>query len=377
VSPVLNPPADVEKRLAPPANALLRLREELLTQPTKHGLGTAEFRGPTALYNAFDNPEDKRPAIEALRAAHRTLEATVLAEYGWSDLAGPERWTFDRPWIDGTWRYVPQPGDAPRVSETPRSVEPPTGSRGRRGVDPPAKSCRTGNGAAGGPNTEGRPTRAGRRAGTTAADAQADACPGARAGKEQSARAQAGPGTHPRAGPRAAPQDRKAHAGPGQATRPRTGPPAPPQDRQPGPGPGETATKPAAKPKTPLDAVLAVLRAAEAPLNKAEILDRSHVDDADWAAVRARIDEDPDVVRFGAARGTRYATRTCIADRIVAVLTDAGEAGLRKSEILDALAEQDLVLDDELWTASIRTLLERRPRHEVRPGEGHAVPRNV
>jgi hypothetical protein len=105
VSPVINPPADVENRFAPPANALLRLREKLLTQPTKHGLGTAEFRGPTALYNAFDNPEDKRPAIEALRESHRVLEAAVLAEYGWSDLDQP--WVFDRPWIDGTWRYVP------------------------------------------------------------------------------------------------------------------------------------------------------------------------------------------------------------------------------------------------------------------------------
>jgi len=65
----------------------------------------ASEKGPTALYNAFDNPEDKRPAIEALRESHRVLEAAVLAEYGWSDLDQP--WVFDRPWIDGTWRYVP------------------------------------------------------------------------------------------------------------------------------------------------------------------------------------------------------------------------------------------------------------------------------
>ena len=101
VAPVLNPPTDVEQRLAPIANALLKLREEILTQPT------AAFRGPTALYNAFDNPDDKRPAIQALREAHLALEAAVLAEYGWSDLAGPDRWKFDRPWIDGTWRFVP------------------------------------------------------------------------------------------------------------------------------------------------------------------------------------------------------------------------------------------------------------------------------
>ena len=106
ISPVLNPPPDVEQRLGPPASVLLKLREEILTQPMKHGLGTAAFSGPTALYNAFDDPGDKRPAIQALREAHMALEAAVLAEYGWGDLA-ERSWIFDRPWIDGSWRFVP------------------------------------------------------------------------------------------------------------------------------------------------------------------------------------------------------------------------------------------------------------------------------
>jgi hypothetical protein len=107
IAPVLNPPPAVEKRLAPVAEELLRLRKELLMQPTRHGLSAGEFRGPTALYNAFDNPDEKRPPIEKLREIHRRLEAAVLAEYGWTDLADASRWVFDRPWIDGTWRYVP------------------------------------------------------------------------------------------------------------------------------------------------------------------------------------------------------------------------------------------------------------------------------
>jgi hypothetical protein len=107
VAPVLNPPESVERRLGPSAKALLALRHELLTDPARHGLAPGEFRGPTALYNAFDNPTETRTGILALRAAHRVLEAAVLAEYGWSDLADEARWTFDRPWIDGTWRYVP------------------------------------------------------------------------------------------------------------------------------------------------------------------------------------------------------------------------------------------------------------------------------
>lgn len=327
VAPVLNPPPDVEQRLAPPASALLKLREELLTQPTKHGLGTAEFRGPTALYNAFDNPDDQRPAIEALRAAHRTLEAAVLAEYGWSDLAGPERWTFDRPWIDGTWRYVPDLATRREYLKRLEALNHEQAAAAGAAPTHPRKSAA--------PDTVPP---------ATPTPEAAQPAPGATPAPRQ-------PTPKPMSAPAPAPAKDKAPV-------PKPAPAPPRRSANPTPAPAKPATKPAAKPKTPLDAVLAVLRAAEAPLNKAEILARSHVDESDWAALRARIEEDPEVVRFGAARGTRYATRTCISNRIVAVLTDAGDAGLRKSEILEALAEEDLLLDDDLWTESIRTLLE-------------------
>lgn len=287
VAPVLNPPAAVEERLAPPANALLKLREELLTQPTKHGLGAAEFRGPTALYNAFDNPDDQRPPIEALRAAHRTLEAAVLAEYGWSDLAGPERWTFDRPWIDGTWRYVPN-------LETRREYL-------RRLADLNHKQANASPGVTEVTSTKGEPG-------------------------------------------------------------PATAEPTPPTPPVKAPAPQKTPAKTTAPPPkrvrlTPTEAIVAAIKGAAEPVGKAEILAESQTDERDWTSARANIDADPDIVRLGAARGTRYTTRAYLAERVLAVLEGADEDGLRKSEVLDALAEENLILDDELWTEAIQTLV--------------------
>ncbi len=102
---VLNVPAEVERRLAPPAQALLDLRKSILLHPETHSLTRAQVGGPTDLYNLFDNPKCEVSAVQQFREAHHALEAAVLREYGWRDLHGP--WTFDRPWLDGTWRHVP------------------------------------------------------------------------------------------------------------------------------------------------------------------------------------------------------------------------------------------------------------------------------
>jgi hypothetical protein len=92
---ILNPPDDVELRLKPVGENLIRVREEMM----------ADFNGITSLYNAFDDPANTK--TEPLREAHRLLEEAVLAEYGWGDLGG---WGFDRPWVDGSLRYVPDGG---------------------------------------------------------------------------------------------------------------------------------------------------------------------------------------------------------------------------------------------------------------------------
>ncbi|MFV8750340.1 Eco57I restriction-modification methylase domain-containing protein [Nannocystaceae bacterium ST9] len=102
---VLNVPDAIERRLTPPAQALLDLRKAILLHPDAHDLTRAQVGGPTDLYNLFDDPKCDVPAIEQLREAHHALELALLREYGWQDLHGP--WTFDRPWLDGTWRYVP------------------------------------------------------------------------------------------------------------------------------------------------------------------------------------------------------------------------------------------------------------------------------
>lgn len=99
-------PPTVENALGQPMQALLDWREALLTTPEAHGLtGAARPGGPTDLYNLFDRPSEDRPAIEELRRRHRALLDAVLATYGWTDLAVD--WAFERPWIDGSIRYVP------------------------------------------------------------------------------------------------------------------------------------------------------------------------------------------------------------------------------------------------------------------------------
>jgi hypothetical protein len=102
---MLDVPAAIERRLAPSARALLELRKGILLHPERHDLTRAQVGGPTDLYNLFDDPTCEAPSIQRLRAAHHELERAVLHEYGWEDLHVP--WTFERPWIDGTWRHVP------------------------------------------------------------------------------------------------------------------------------------------------------------------------------------------------------------------------------------------------------------------------------
>jgi len=301
VAPVLNPPADVEARLGPFAEALLKLREELLTEPTRHGLDANEFRGPTALYNAFDNPEDKRGAIEKLREVHRRLEAAVLAEYGWSDLAGPERWTFERPWIDGTWRYVP---DLDTRREYLRRLEKLNHQLAAAARGAPAK-----------------------------ADAP-------QKGKAAAKTAPAAVPTPVKAAPK---------------------PPAPPASKPPAPAPAKTVPpSPPSRVKravSPGQAIREAIAAADAPIGKAEILTRTGVAESEWNTVRLQLEADPEIVRTGAARGTRYTTRQVVADRLLELIAAAGSDGLRKSEALNALAELNIDIDDETWTALTRTLV--------------------
>jgi hypothetical protein len=112
------PSDQVKESLRDAIEDLLELRTDILENPSSHGLTRSQIGGPTDLYNLYDaDPEaDDAPvgaetsAIEQLRQAHVDLLDAVLRAYGWDDIAGDlsrEDWTFDRPWLDRTLRFVP------------------------------------------------------------------------------------------------------------------------------------------------------------------------------------------------------------------------------------------------------------------------------
>lgn len=112
------PPAGMKASLETAAQNLLDLRTDILERPEAHGLTRAQVGGPTDLYNLYDsNPHGdtardgaENGSIEKLRQAHVDLLDAVLRAYGWDDLAAKctrADWTFDRPWLDRTERFVP------------------------------------------------------------------------------------------------------------------------------------------------------------------------------------------------------------------------------------------------------------------------------
>jgi len=113
-----SPPDDTKEALESAAESLIDLRIDILENPTNHGLTRDLIGGPTDLYNLYDSDpssDDPRhgadaPAIEELRQAHVNLLDVVLRAYSWDDIADEltrNDWTFDRPWLDRTERFVP------------------------------------------------------------------------------------------------------------------------------------------------------------------------------------------------------------------------------------------------------------------------------
>lgn len=106
--PILGvPPSGVASVIEPIMSKILQLRKELLQCPPEYFRHTnASDWGVTKLYNNLDDPDVCGAEIEALREAHRDLHDGVAEVYGWDDVVGC-RWDFERPWLDGTTRYVP------------------------------------------------------------------------------------------------------------------------------------------------------------------------------------------------------------------------------------------------------------------------------
>jgi hypothetical protein len=113
-----HPPMEIKERLTAAIDDLLEIRTEILENPDAHGLNRDTIGGPTDLYNLYDaDPTEagspigaRSDAIEELREAHVDLLNAVLRAYGWEDIAddlGRKDWTFDRPWLDRTQRFVP------------------------------------------------------------------------------------------------------------------------------------------------------------------------------------------------------------------------------------------------------------------------------
>lgn len=106
-------PAALEDLLGKPMRAIEALRKSILVGKDRGRIpADRQPGGPTDLYNLFDDPNVQLDVIAQLRAHHVELTDAVLRAYGWH-ADGPDgpalrlNWVFDRPWIDGTTRYVP------------------------------------------------------------------------------------------------------------------------------------------------------------------------------------------------------------------------------------------------------------------------------
>jgi hypothetical protein len=99
-----------------------RLRSNAVSRLYPNDICESGSRPLSKLYSLYDSPATESIAIHELRDAHRRLQSAVNQAYGWTELDSMmkrdcganeyghpivEGWTFDKPWIDGTWRYVP------------------------------------------------------------------------------------------------------------------------------------------------------------------------------------------------------------------------------------------------------------------------------
>jgi hypothetical protein len=333
-SPLLFPGQAIERRLGLAAQKLENLRRDILLFPQNFGLHQEPFRGPTALYNAFDNQDDQRPAILELRAAHRALEAAVLHEYGWGDLAGEDRWAFERPWIDGSERYVPD-------LETRREYL-------ARLAELNHKQAAAAKGT-GGKKKATAPT-------LPAADEDPE--PKAKAQPKLVAKAAAKPAV--------------------KALTPS------PAKAKPAPKAAAPAPKSAAKPAVVSvavkqggmshnQAVHAMKRAVDrssVPLGRAAILSTAGVDEHWWAVARAAFEESTAFVMLGEKRGAKYTTRRAIQNALAKVVRKAGKAGVSKSEAIERLAELDFLIGDAEWINAIKTLIDLGKAYRDGQGKG-------
>jgi hypothetical protein len=405
-------PRDAQVRLDHASERLTEARNRLLTSPETL---LPEVRpvpndwGPTELYNRYDDSTFVAPGIAPLREAHVALLDAVLGAYAADATlteAGPmfavlrdemvrdadHGWTFDRPWIDGSQRFVPKASFRRRIIEALLQAnldrwvqeidliaaqvagvvanQPALAGKLQKGVDVNGLASALKGApiqvhpedaqavlAAGvrrgewvrfdhGPQVEfrwvGSATSAERRrVATEARKAQAKAEAEAEKLRRQSEAEEAS---------RRAAQER--------ARQPR----AKPQKVQaPRPEPEGLLGLLAADDVDPhaSDPVLALVVKTRDPLGKADILAASGVAEEDWERSRRRLDEDSTFVRLGTGRGTRYLGWTALLDHVEAAITAADQgAGALKGEVMAAMEARGVPVDDEVWKVAIRIVLE-------------------
>jgi len=106
-------PESYEQLLGAPMQAIVDLRKSILIGSDRTRIpADLQPGGPTDLYNLYDDPRVDLEVIRTLRSFHVALTDAVIRSYGWHE-DGPDgsalklEWGFDRPWIDGTTRFVP------------------------------------------------------------------------------------------------------------------------------------------------------------------------------------------------------------------------------------------------------------------------------
>ena len=107
------------------------------------------------------------------------------------------------------------------------------------------------------------------------------------------------------------------------------------------------------------DPVLRFVQSGSRPVSRSEIIVGARIGAHEWEEARRRLDGDPDFVRLGAKRGTRYIGWQALLDQLCDAVRDAdGGDGANKAAIVSLMRERGLAVDDGIWRIGIPILLD-------------------
>jgi hypothetical protein len=423
-------PASAQAVLNAPAERLTELRNALLANPEER---LPEVRplpkdwGPTELYNRYDDSEFHTSAIHALRQTHVDLLDAVLGAYA-ADRSLPQAgsmfaavradmareadagWTFDRPWIDGSERYVPKVEYRRRIVEAllQANVErwaqeialigvklalhlgrdAALAAKFEKGVSAEALSKAL-NGSvvpvhaddalavleAGVERREwvriplaegdgfrwvGTLSKADRSKIALEAEkalkVRADAI-----AKEEEAKAKRKKEAEAEAKRKeeVAASSKGAQGRGTGISKPKVGPRTSREKGEPAQAPPVLLVP--QRPADPYggDRVLSLVAASKRPLSKSEILALAGLTEQDWVAAKHRIDSNADFVQVGDGRGARYVCWAVLLDLYVDAIREAGAgAAANKQQIFEKLQARGVPDDDGIWEIARKVLVD-------------------